>query len=61
VAARLENPAFTDSLNAWLEALGKERFVTFMCGGVAARLHDPAFTDSLNAWLEALGKERFVW
>ena len=38
LASRLQDPAFTDSLNTWLAVLGPAGFVTFMCGGVAARL-----------------------
>ena len=56
VAARLQDPAFTDSLDNWLKVLGKDKFVTFICNGVAKRLMEPAFTASWNRWLEAKKK-----
>jgi len=34
VAVRLKEPAFTASLNRWLDVLGEDKFVTFVCGSV---------------------------
>ena len=37
VATRLMEPAFTASLNHWLDVLGEAKFVTFISGSVAVR------------------------
>ena len=60
VAARLHDPAFTDSLNTWLGVLGTKKFASFVKGSCACRLTIPAFTDSLDRWLRLLGPDKFV-
>ena len=42
---------FNDSLNAWLEVLGSDRFVTLMCDGVAARATKRSFHQSARSSL----------
>ena len=52
--------ATVDSIISWVELLGKDKFVTFICDGIAARLGDAAFDALLRNWLELLGQDKFV-
>ena len=54
---RLADQVYLVWLDLWFERLGKDMFVTFICGSVACRFHDDAFTVWLDLWFERLGKD----